>query len=212
MRSLRALVWLAIILAVIWIFEGAAFILVHVFNVLLLFIFAGIVALILTPLVDGMERVRPFRGHRSFIVLLIYTIGLVIVAGAIMLVLPTVVAQAKGVPSLLLTIENQLRQHSITFSFSAVFRAVNGQQLGVALGVAAAFVSGLISVVLVLVISIYLLIEGRAVVATARNIFPNRQREFAVAAAALAGIPKDRIINTMTRDELHEWTAPRRAR
>jgi hypothetical protein len=138
-------VWLAIILAVIWIFEGAAFILVHVFNVLLLFIFAGIVALILTPLVDGMERVRPFRGHRSFIVLLIYTIGLVIVAGAIMLVLPTVVAQAKGVPSLLLTIENQLRQHSITFSFSAVFRAVNGQQLGVALGVAAAFVSGLIS-------------------------------------------------------------------
>lgn len=185
MRSLRALVWLAIILAVIWIFEGAAFILVHVFNVLLLFIFAGIVALILTPLVDGMERARPFRGHRSFTVLLIYAIGLAIVAGAIMLVLPTVVAQAKGVPALLLTIENQLRQHGITFSFSAVFRAVNGQQLGVALGVAAAFVSGLISVVLVLVISIYLLIEGRAVVATARNIFPNRQREFDFAALAV---------------------------
>ena len=52
-REVRALVWLAIILAVIWIFEGAAFILVHVFNVLLLFIFAGIVALILTPLVDS---------------------------------------------------------------------------------------------------------------------------------------------------------------
>jgi hypothetical protein len=39
-----------------------------------------------------------------------------------------------------------------------------------------------------------------------------RHLDCAVAAAALAGIPKDRIINTMTRDELHEWTAPRRAR
>jgi predicted PurR-regulated permease PerM len=184
-RSLRALVWLAIILVVIWIFEGAAFILVHVFNVLLLFIFAGIVALILTPPVDAMERVRPFRGHRSFTVLLIYAVGLAIVAGSIMLVLPTVVAQAKGVPALLHTIENQLQQRGISFSFSSLTKALNGQQLGVALGVAAAFVSGLVSVVLVLVISIYLLIEGRAVVATARNLFPNRQREFDFAALAV---------------------------
>ena len=184
-REVRALVWLAIILAVIWIFEGAAFILVHVFNVLLLFIFAGIVALILTPLVDAMERVRPFRGRRSFTVLLIYAVGLAIVAGAIILVLPTVVAQAKGVPALLQTIENQLRQRGISFSFSSVIKALNGQQLGVALGVAAAFLSGLVSVVLVLVISIYLLIEGRAVVATARNIFPDRQREFDFAALAV---------------------------
>ncbi len=182
---MRALVWLAIVLAVIWIFEGAAFILVHVFNVLLLFIFAGIVALILTPVVETLERVRPFRGHRSFTVLLIYAIGLAIVAGAIMLVLPTVVAQAKEVPALLRTIENQLHQHGITFSFSSLTKAVNGQQLGVALGVAAAFVSGLVSVVLVLVISIYLLIEGRGVVATARNVFPDHQREFDFAALAV---------------------------
>lgn len=182
---MRALVWLAIILAVIWIFEGAAFILVHVFNVLLLFVFAGIVALILTPVVDRMERVKPFRRHRSFTVLLIYAIGLGIVAGAIMLVLPTVVAQVKGVPALLQTIDHQLRQHGIAFSFSSLINAVNGQQLGVALGVAAAFVSGLISVVLVLVISIYLLIEGHAVIATARNVFPNRQREFDFAALAV---------------------------
>jgi histidinol phosphatase-like PHP family hydrolase len=39
-----------------------------------------------------------------------------------------------------------------------------------------------------------------------------RYLDYAVAAAALAGIPNGRIINTMTRDELHEWTAPRRAR
>jgi predicted PurR-regulated permease PerM len=181
----RALVWLAIILAVIWIFEGAAFILVHVFNVLLLFVFAGIVALILTPLVDRIERVRAFRGHRSFTVLLIYAIGLGIVAGAIMLVLPTVVAQAKGVPGLLQTVDHQLREHGIAFSFASLINAVNGQQLGVALGVAAAFVSGLVSVVLVLVISIYLLIEGHAVIATARNVFPNRQREFDFVALAV---------------------------
>jgi predicted PurR-regulated permease PerM len=184
-RSVRALVWLAIILALIWIFEGAAFILVHVFNVLLLFIFAGIVALILTPLVDRMERVRPLRGHRTVTVLLIYAVGIAIVVGAVMLVLPTVIAQVKSVPALLQTIESQLRQRGISFSFSSLIHAVNGQQLGVALGVAAAFVSGIVSVVLVLVISIYLLIEGRAVVATARNIFPSRQREFDFAALAV---------------------------
>jgi predicted PurR-regulated permease PerM len=184
-RSLRALVWLAIILSLIWICAGASFILVHVFNVVLLFIFAGIIALILTPVVDRMERVPPFRGHRSLTVLLIYIVGLVIVTGGIMLLLPTVLAQAKGVPALLQTVESQLRQHGISFSVASLIKAVNGQQLGVAIGVATAFVSGLVSVVLILVISIYLLIEGRAVVATARNLFPNRQREFDFAALAV---------------------------
>jgi predicted PurR-regulated permease PerM len=173
------------ILAVIWIFQGAAFIVVHLFNVLLLFIFAGIIALILTPLVDRIERVPPFRGHRSFTVVLLYAVGIAIVSGALMAVLPTVIAQAKGVPALLETIETQLRQHGITFSVASVVQALNGQQLGVALGVATAFVSGLVSVVLIIVISIYLLIEGRAVVATARNVFPNRQREFDFAALAV---------------------------
>ncbi len=184
-RSLKALIWLAIILALIWICEGAAFILVHVFNVVLLFVFAGIIALILTPVVDRMERVRPFRGHRSITVLLIYAVGLAIVAGGIVLLLPTVVAQAKAVPALLQTIEDQLHHHGISFSVSSLIKAVNGQQLGVAIGVATAFVSGLVSVVLILVISIYLLIEGRAVVATARNLFPTRQREFDFAALAV---------------------------
>ncbi len=177
--------WLAIILALIWICEGASFILEHVFNVLLLFIFAGIIALILTPLVDRLERVPPFRGHRSITVLLIYVVGLVIVAGGVMLLLPTLLAQVKGIPTLLQTIETQLRQHGISFSVSSLIKAVNGQQLGVAIGVATAFISGLVSVVLILVISIYLLIEGRAVVATARNLFPNRQREFDFAALAV---------------------------
>jgi predicted PurR-regulated permease PerM len=185
MRSVRALIWLAIIVALIWIFEGAAFILVHVFNVLLLFIFAGIIALILTPLVDRMERVRPLRGHRSLTVLLIYAVGIAVIAGAVMLVLPTVISQAKGLPTLLQTIENQLHRYGISFSVTSLIKAVNGEQIGVALGVAAAFVSGLVSVVLILVISIYLLIEGRAVVATARNVFPSRQREFDFAALAV---------------------------
>ncbi|MFI5285332.1 MAG: AI-2E family transporter [Candidatus Dormibacteria bacterium] len=179
------MVWLAIILALIWIFEGAAFLLVHVFNVLLLFIFAGILALILTPLVDAMERIRPFRGHRSFAVLLLYGVGIAMMAGAIVLVLPTVIAQAKELPMLLSTIENQLRQHGISYSFTSLINTLNGQQIGVALGVVAAFVTGVVSVVLVLVISIYLLIEGRAVVATARNLAPNHQREFDFAALAI---------------------------
>jgi predicted PurR-regulated permease PerM len=118
-------------------------------------------------------------------VLLIYAVGIVIVAGAILVLLPTLIAQVQGLPSLLKTVEDQLRQHGISFSVSSLIKAVNGQQLGVALGVATAFVSGLVSVVLILVISIYLLIEGRAVVATARNLFPTRQREFDFAALAV---------------------------
>lgn len=186
MRSFKTLVWLAIILALIWIFEGAAFILVHIFNVLLLFVFGGIIALILTPVVDMMERVAPFRRHRSFAVLLIYIVGIAIVAGALILILPTVIAQAKDLPALMNTVDQSLRQHGISFSFASLIKAVNGQQLGVAIGVAAAFVSGLVSVVLILVISIYLIIEGRAVVATARNLFPDHQRVFDFAALAVA--------------------------
>ena len=53
---MNALVWLAIILALIWIFEGAAFLLVHVFNVLLLFVFAGIVRSHPDPACGRMEQ------------------------------------------------------------------------------------------------------------------------------------------------------------
>ncbi len=175
---MTVLVWLAIVLALIWIFNGASFILVHVFNVLLLFIFAGIIALILTPVVDFMQRYRLFRTHRATTVLLLYVIGIGLVAGAVMLVLPTVIAQGREVPALAKTIEGQLQAHGIAFSFTSLIKAVNGQQLGVAIGVATAFISGAVSVVLILVISIYLLIEGRTLVATARNLFPSREVEF----------------------------------
>ena len=185
-RPVKALVWLAIILACIWIFEGAAFILVHVFNVLLLFIFAGIIALILSPVVDAMQRLRPFQRHRALAVLLIYAVAIAILAVVVILVLPTVIAQGKQLPALMTTIDRQLQQHGISFSLTSLVKAINGQQLGVALGVAAAFVSGLVSVILVVVISIYLIIEGRAVVATLRNVFPERQREFDFATIAVA--------------------------
>ncbi len=184
-RAVKTLVWLAIILALILIFDGASFILIHVFNVLLLFIFGGIIALILTPVVDALQRVRPFHNHRASAVLLLYVIGIAIVAGTIALVLPTVIAQGRDLPALMKTIEEQLRARGFTFSFSSLIKAVNGQQLGVALSVAGAFVSGAVSVVLILVISIYLLIEGRAVVATARNLFPDREIEFDFVALAV---------------------------
>ena len=68
----RVLVWLLIALSVVNLYHGAEFLVVHVFSVLLLFIFAAVVALVLTPVVDRMQRVPPFSWHRPATVLALY--------------------------------------------------------------------------------------------------------------------------------------------
>jgi predicted PurR-regulated permease PerM len=177
-RPVKVLIWLLIAVAVVVLFQEAAFVVTHVFNVLLLFIFAALIALLLTPVVDRMQRIRPFRNHRGLAVLSLYILGVAIVVGVVVLVMPSLVAQAKQLPGLLNQLQSQLQAHGISFKLNSLAQAFDGAQLGVALGVASTLLSTVASIVLILVISIYLSIEGRVLVATARNLLPDHQRQF----------------------------------
>jgi predicted PurR-regulated permease PerM len=177
-RPIRILVWLLIAVAVVELFHGTEFVVVHVFNVLLLFVFASVIALMLTPLVDLLQRIHPFRRHRGLAVLSLYILGIGVVAVVVALVTPSLVAQTRQLPKLMNQLQEQLNAHGISFQLSSLTKTFSGAQLGVALGVAATLLSTVVSVVLTLVISIYLCIEGRTLIATARNLFPNQQRQF----------------------------------
>ncbi|HEY6471058.1 MAG TPA: AI-2E family transporter [Candidatus Dormibacteraeota bacterium] len=177
-RPAKALIWLLIAVAVVVLFEDANYVFVHIFNVLLLFIFAAVIALILTPVVDRMQRFGPFRRHRGMAALTLYLAGLALVAGGFALVTPSLVAQAKQLPALVEEFQKLLQQHGITFTLDSLVKAIGGAQIGVAIGVAGTLLSTVVSIVLTAVISIYLVVEGRVLVATARNVFPGQQRRF----------------------------------
>ncbi|MBJ7607882.1 MAG: AI-2E family transporter [Candidatus Dormibacteraeota bacterium] len=184
-RPLEALVWLLIVLAVIGIYRGAEFLVVHIFNVLLLFIFAAVIALILTPLVDRIQKLPPFRRHRSFAVLALYLVAFAAVALVVVLVVPSVIDQGKQLPALATRLQSELDRRGVSFKLSSLASGASGGGLDTALGILAGVVSGIVNVVLIMVISIYLLIEGRGLVATARNLFPSKPRLFDFTALAV---------------------------
>src|SRR3989442_4607689 len=72
-RPVRILVYLLIALSLVMLYHQTEFLVVHLFNVLLLFVFAAIIALLLTPLIDWMEALAIFKGRRVFSVLLPYS-------------------------------------------------------------------------------------------------------------------------------------------
>src|SRR3982074_2649370 len=73
-RPVQILVYLLIALSAVMLYHQSEYLVVHLFNVLLLFVFAAIIALLLTPVIDAMERVAVFKGRRGFAVLLLYVV------------------------------------------------------------------------------------------------------------------------------------------
>src|ERR1700737_1204739 len=80
-RPVRILVYLLTALTVVMRYPQTEFLVVHLFNVLLLFVFAAIIALLLTPVIDRMEMLRIFKGRRGVAVLLLYVVIIGLVAG-----------------------------------------------------------------------------------------------------------------------------------
>ncbi|TMB69720.1 MAG: hypothetical protein E6J51_04570, partial [Chloroflexi bacterium] len=71
-RPVQILVFLLIALSAVMLYHQSEYLVVHLFNVFLLFVFAAIIALLLTPVIDMMERLAIFKGRRVFAVLLLY--------------------------------------------------------------------------------------------------------------------------------------------
>src|SRR5207247_7694558 len=93
-RPVQLLVYLLIALTLVMLFHQSEYLVVHLFNVLLLFVFAAIIALLLTPVIDRMETLAVFKGRRTIAVLLVYVVIIGLIAGVFELVTAQLMCQA----------------------------------------------------------------------------------------------------------------------
>jgi predicted PurR-regulated permease PerM len=183
-QPVRILIYLLIALTLVMLFHQLEYLVVHLFNVLLLFVFAAIIAWLLTPLIDRMEMLAAFKGRRIVAVILLYVVIIGLVAGLIALVTPTLIAQAKQLPALearaiafVRFLQDAIDNAGIPLKLSlpSGTAGISTAVLGSVFGILTGTLGTLISVLLVLVISIYLLVEGRMLIASMRKLFPGRE-------------------------------------
>ena len=185
-RPARILVYLLIALSIVMLYHQSEFLVVHLFNVLLLFLFAAIIALLLTPLIDRMEMFPPLKGRRIVAILIVYLVIIGIIAGLIALVAPVLIGQARQLPALetrtlavIKAVQAAVNNAGIPVQLGLPSGGgITGAMLAPALGIVTGTVGTLVSVLLVIVISIYLLAEGRQLIATMRRLFPGREEVY----------------------------------
>lgn len=182
-RPLQSLAWIAIVAGVVAIYDGASGLIGHLVNVLILFLFAAVIALILNPVVDLLQRVPGFRSHRAPAVLSLYLVAFAAIGGVIALVIPNLVDQARHIPQLVNQLQGSLAQRGISVNLNSLVPSASGLA-GSAFTVVASVATTVADVVLVVVISIYLLIDGRGLVATMGNLVPEHRRTFDFAVLA----------------------------
>src|ERR1700737_4342123 len=93
-RPLRILIYLLIVLAIVELYHQASTLVLQLTNIGLIFMFAAVVAVLVTPLVDRIQGLPVLRGHRGAAVLVLYGAILIVIGGAAALLTPTVVADA----------------------------------------------------------------------------------------------------------------------
>ena len=186
-RPVQILVYLLIALSAVMLYHQSEYLVVHLFNVFLLFVFAAIIALLLTPVIDRMERLTVFKGRRVFAVLLLYVVIIGIVAGLIALVTPALIYQAKQLPALesravglVRSVQDAIDSTGIPLKLSLPTGTggISTAVLGSVLGILSGTLGTLVSVLLVIVISIYLLVEGRMLIASMRKLFVGSEQVY----------------------------------
>src|SRR6202163_3222153 len=93
-RPLRILVYLLIVLAIVELYRQASTLVLQLTNIGLIFMFAAVVAILVTPIVDRIQGLPVLRGHRGAAVLVLYLAIVIVIGGAVALLAPTVVADA----------------------------------------------------------------------------------------------------------------------
>jgi predicted PurR-regulated permease PerM len=183
-RPVQILVYVLIALSLVMLYHQSEYLVVHLFNVFLLFAFAAIIALLLTPVIDLMERIPLFKGRRVLAVLLLYIVIIGAVVGLMILVTPALIYQAKQLPALesraigfVRSLQDAIDSAGIPLKLSLPTGTggISTAVLGSVLGILSGTLGTLVSVLLVVVISIYLLVEGRMLIASMRRLFPGRE-------------------------------------
>lgn len=186
-RPVRILVYVLIALSAVMLYHQSEYLVVHLFNVFLLFVFASIIALLLTPVIDLMEQLPLFKGRRVLAVLLLYVVIIGLVAGLIVLITPALIGQAKQLPALesraiafVTYLQNAIDNAGIPLKLSLPTGAsgISTAVLGSVLGILSGTLGTLINILLVVVISIYLLVEGRQLIASMRKLFTGHEEVY----------------------------------
>jgi predicted PurR-regulated permease PerM len=188
---LRLLVYLLIALAFVELYRQASTLVLQLTNIALIFMFAAVIAMLVTPIVDRVQTIPLLGGHRGVAVLVLYGAILILVGLAAALLTPTVIADASklgqqvptiedGIQRLLDQAQGSLRAFGINLSYTIPRggTALGGDISPASLTKIGGLVSPVVNVLLVIVVSIYLTAQGRELVATARKLFPAQQRVF----------------------------------
>jgi predicted PurR-regulated permease PerM len=186
-RPIRILVYVLIALTLVMLYHQSEYLVVHLFNVFLLFVFAAIIALLLTPVIDRTEMLAVFKGRRVLAVLLLYVVIIGVIAGVIALVTPSLIGQAKQLPALesraialVRTLQDAIDNAGIPLKLSLPTgtSGFSTAVLGSVFGILTGTLGTLINVLLVVVISIYLLAEGRQLIASMRKLFVGHEEVY----------------------------------
>jgi predicted PurR-regulated permease PerM len=164
----------------------------------LLFVFAAIIALLLTPLVDRVQAVPLFQNRRSLAVLAVNLTILVLLGGLVALLIPGIVSQGATLSDQAPHVLSQAEGTTASFQDWLNSRGIPvhltlptnlsgllAPLLASAVPIFTGVLGGLINVLLVGVIALYLQIEGRDMIAALRQLFPGRQQfvDFTLVAA-----------------------------
>jgi predicted PurR-regulated permease PerM len=207
----RVLVLLLVALVLTLLYHEAEYILSRVFAVLLLFVFAAIVAMLLDPLVDAVARLDPLRSRRGSAVLAVNVLIVAALFGVGAMLAPSIAAQAAALgdqaPALaskvnegLLTAQSGLNARGIPIHVGVPtgLESLLAPLLGSAIQIVTGTVGALINVLLVVVIAIYLQLQGRQMIAALRQLFPGQQALFdftlVTAGTTLAGYVRGQVI------------------
>ncbi|MHB8508599.1 MAG: AI-2E family transporter [Candidatus Dormibacteria bacterium] len=185
----RVLLYLLILLVLVEVYQRAEFILTRVFGVVLLFVFATIVALLLNPLVDSVEALGPFRGRRALSALAIYLLIFAALASVFALVVPVLATQATNFGTQLPVFLHQAQLQLDSMQAALVTHGLprlklptdvgsGGNLFGSFLLIVTQTLNTVVNLLLITVISIYLLVQGRELIAAMRRLFPAQEHVF----------------------------------
>lgn len=207
----RLLVFLLIGLVLLLLYQQTEFFVSRVFGVLLLFLFAAIVAMLLNPLVDAVVALEGTPQHRGMAVLAVNCLLLAALIAVGALLAPSLAQQAtalgteapqlaRKVNSAVLATEGALNQRGIPVRLGVPngLESFVAPALGSALQVVSATIGALINILLIAVIAIYLQMQGRGIIATLRQLFPGQQALFdftlLTAGSTLAGYVRGQVV------------------
>ncbi|MGI8607909.1 MAG: AI-2E family transporter [Candidatus Dormibacteria bacterium] len=207
----RFLVFLLIALVLLLLYQQTEFFVSRVVGVLLLFVFAAIVAMLLNPLVDAVAALEGMHHHRGMAVLAVNCLILAAVVSIGALLTPALAQQgsalgaeaprlASKVNDALLGAQSTLNNRGIPVHFGVPngLESLVAPALGSALQLLSATIGAVINILLIVVIAIYLQMQGRGMIATLRQLFPRQQALFdftlLTAGSTLAGYVRGQVV------------------